>query len=851
MSIELSAGTTLSHYRIAGKIGAGGMGEVYLAEDTRLRRKVAIKILPESLAQDKTRLRRFEQEAFAASVLNHPHILTIYEFGVEGETHYLATEYIDGETLRARLQHASYTLDEALDVAVQTARALAAAHEAKIVHRDIKPENIMVRRDGYIKVLDFGLAKLSEREPPSENAGSEYPTRALLRTEAGTVVGTVPYMSPEQARGIPIDARTDIWSLGVVIYEMLTGHRPFSGETQTDVIVSVLSSEPPPISSYGRDIPPELEWIVAKALSKNVAGRYQTATELQVDLEKIKKQIEFKESVSRSAGHGLLKSVKEEEILPTAAQARPTPTDAGRGTGSTLDGVAVPSDVGSSPLPTGSLRAFQTHKALYPFLALALVAVVSAVVYFGFIKSVDRRGIDSIAVLPFENSSGNPELTFISDGLSEALIDRLSQLPQLKVISRHSSFAFRGAHHDLPNVAAKLGVRAIVTGMVAQVGDELVGRVDVVDAVENRQLAGVRFRRKSGDILSIQSEIAQTATEQLQVNLTDAQSKRLAENGTENSEAYRFYLGGLVELNGPQDVRGRALEYFERAVALDPDFAAAHAEIAWVYWSRANGSSDPQTLVPKAKAATERALAIDPDLAKAHVVKAMLNEYEFDWEGAEREYRRALELSPNLGFAQNYYAFFLSVMGRQDAALAELEQQRTRDPINQRMALLHKGMVLTQARKFDEALQAYQEAQAIEPEKGIPYFSLGYAYAGKGFYNEAAAHYKKSISLLGGEEKYSQPLVYLAATYASMPEKRSEARALLTRIEAMSDYSSPALLAAVYSALGDNDKAMELLERAYIKHDPLLRFIGTGYEYDGLRADQRFIDLTRRVGVGR
>jgi serine/threonine-protein kinase len=846
--MPLPANTRLGHYEIRSQIGAGGMGEVYLAEDIRLRRKVAIKVLPESLAQDKARLRRFEQEAFAASALNHPNILTIYEFGQEGETHFLASEYIDGKTLRVRLQHAPSTLNEALDVAVHTAQALAAAHEAKIIHRDIKPENIIVRRDGYIKVLDFGLAKLAEPERSPESAGSEYPTRALLRTEAGAVMGTAPYMSPEQARGIPLDARTDLWSLGVVIYEMLTGRRPFSGETQTDVIVAVLSSEPFPISSYGRDIPAELEWIVSKLLSKNVAGRYQTATELLVDLEKIKKQIEAGESVNRSASRQLK---EKEEILSTAAQARPTPTDADEGTSGRLDRAAATRAVRSSPGLSGSLRLFQTRKVLYSILALALLAVLSSVIFFVFMTPADNRRIDSIAVLPLENLSGNADLSFVSDGLSEALIDRLSQLPQLKVISRHSSFAFRGAKFNLRDVAAKLGVRAIVTGSVAQVGDELVIRLDVVDAVENRQLAGVQFRRKPGDLLSIQSEIAQAATEQLRVKMTDAQSKRLAENGTENSEAYRFYLGGLVELNGPQDVRGRALEYFERAVTLDPNFAAAHAEIAWVYWSRANGSSDPQALVPRAKAATERALAIDPDLAKAHVVKAMLSEYEFDWEGAEREYRRALELSPNLGFARNYYAFYLSVMGRHDESLDKLERQRALDPINQRLALLHKGIVLTQARRFDEALEAYRGAQAIEPGREIPYFSLGYAYAGKGLYKEAATHYKNSISLLGGEEKYSQPLVYLAATYARMPEKRREALTILTRIEAMSDYSSPALLAAVYSALGDNDRAMELLEQAYIKHDPLLRFIGTGYEYDGLRADSRFSDLTRRIGVGR
>ena len=837
MSNELSAGTTLSHYRVTEKIGAGGMGQVYLAEDTRLRRKVAVKVLPESVAGNEVRLRRFEREAIAASALNHPNILTVYEFGAEGETHFLAAEYVEGETLRARLERAPFTIDEALDVAAQTARALAAAHEAKIIHRDIKPENIMVRRDGYVKVLDFGLAKLSEPEPSSTGLSSESPTMPLLRTEAGVVIGTAPYMSPEQARGVPLDARTDVWSLGVVLYELLTGRRPFSGETHTDVIVSVLSVEPPPISSCGRDIPAELEWIVSKALSKDLAGRYQTAAELRADLEKIRKRIELGESLSRPASGVPPAGAGEGERVLTTAAARAVPT-------------ADDADERASG-PSGHVSRTRSRRVAYSVLAATLLVSVSAAVYFVFVARGDSGRIDSIAVLPFENSSGNPELTFVSDGLSEALIDRLSELPQLKVISRHSSFAFRGAGHNPREVAARLGVRAVVTGNVAQVGDDLVVRLDVVDAVEDRQLTGAQFRRKLGDLPSIQSEIAQTATERLRVKLTDAQSKRLAASGTDNSEAYRFYLSGLVELNGPQDVRGRALEHFERAAALDPDFAAAHAEIGWVYWGRANGSSDPQALVPKAKAATERALAIDPDLAKAHVVKAMLSEYEFDWEGAESEYGRALELSPNLGFARNYYAFFLSVMGRHDDALAELEQQRTRDPINRRLALLHKGIILTQARRFDEALQAYQEARAVEPEREIPYFSLGYAFAGKGLLNEAAEHYKKSISLLGGEGKYSQPLVYLAATYAAMPEKRREARAILTRVEAMSDYSSPALLAAVYSALDENDRAMELLERAYRERDPLLRFIGTGYEYDKLRADPRFVALTKRAGLVR
>ncbi len=815
-------GRKISHYRIEKLLGAGGMGEVYLAEDAELKRRVAVKVLLAEVAGDKDRVRRFAQEALAASALNHPNILTIHEFGIENDLHFIVTEFVRGMSLREKLTRGGLTPGETLDVAVQTASALAEAHEAGIIHRDIKPENIMIRSDGYVKVLDFGLAKLIEREPLRPNVGIEDLTTEVLHTKLGSVIGTAAYMSPEQARGVRVDTRTDIWSLGVCLYEMLTGKLPFVGETRIDTIASALSSEPPPISSHGQDIPAELDWIVSKALSKEVEARYQTAKELRADLEKIRKRIEFEISVSRLAETDPGKGITREEKI-------------------------------HSTVPTGAasvVREAQTNRFRRPIFALVLLTLVSVAAYFVFVSLKNNRRIDSIAVLPLENLSGRTDLNFVSDGLSEALIDRLSLLPQLKVIARNSSFAFRGTNTNFREVAQKLGVRAIVTGSVAQVGDEIIIRIDVVDAVENTHLAGGNFRRKSGDLLGIQSEIARMTADKLQLKLTSSQSKRLAGNETENSEAYRFYLSGLVELNSPSDVRSRALEYFEQAVNLDPNFAAAHTEIAWIYWSQANGSGDPRTLMPKAQAATERALEIDPEYAKAHALKAMLREYDFDWQGAEIEYRRAIELSPSLNFARNNYAFFLSIMNRQEEALAELRQQSARDPINQRLALLQKGIILTQARKFDDALQTYRQAQALEPTKDVPQFALGYAYAGKGLYNEAANYYRKSVELLGGEERYSQPLVYLAATYARMPEKRNEVRAILSRIEAMNEYTSPALLAAVYTALDDNDKAMELLEQASLNRDPLLRFIGVGYEYDGLRGDQRFAELTKRIGIG-
>ncbi len=848
----LETGTLLNErYEVVKLLGKGGMGEVYLANDTRINRSVALKVLRSDLVSSKESLHRFAVEAQAVSALNHPHIMTIYELESTDEgTMFFVAEYVDGKTLN-HLIGPKLDLQKALDIAIQVSSALAAAHEAGITHRDIKPENIMVRRDGYIKVLDFGLAKLTRHKPPSMSSGSEDATQALPRTMPGAIMGTASYMSPEQARGKHVDARTDIWSLGAVVYEMVTGHRPFLGETTADIIASVLRSEPAPMADWIDDPPAELEWIVTKALSKNIEARYQTANEFRADLEKVKKRIEFDNSLSRSAGDSSRDDGQKDDnkkVLSTAEQPIPTAGDASRTTNGGQDGHYAPRPF-SSPGLSGVFHRAAANRLRTVSFVLVIVAVVSAAAYFAFISPGGSRSIDSIAVLPFENLSGNPDLAYVSDGLSESLIDRLSQLPQLTVISRNSSFKFREADLDIRDVASQLGVLALVTGSVTQIGEDLSIRVDIVDAVENRHLSGGQYRRKASEILKIENEIAQEVTERLRLKLTDSQSQRIVNNGTEDSEAFRYYLSGLVEINGPLFVKSNALEYFEQAVKLDPNFAAAYAEIAWVYYAQANGSDDPNEIMPKAKTAAARALEIDPNLAKGHVVQAMVNEYEFDWPGAEAEYKRAIELSPNLDFARNSYAFFLSVMGRQDEALAELEQQRIRDPINRRLALLHKGIILTQARKFDDALRAYQEAQAVDPTKEIPNFSLGYAYAGKGLYSEAAEYYKKSADLFGGDEKYSQPLVYLAATYAKMPEKRNDARAILTKIEAMNQYASPALLAAVYSALDENDKAIDLLEQAYIKRDLLLRFIGTGYEYDGLRSDARFADLVGRIGL--
>ncbi len=830
----------ISHYRVKRMIGEGGMGRVYLADDIRLNRQVALKVLPEALVGDKNRLRRFEREAQAASALNHPNILTVHEFGEDAGIHFIATEFVDGVTLRDKIRRID--TKEAFDIVIQVASALSAAHQAGITHRDIKPENIMIRHDGYVKVLDFGLAKVTESDAV---AGSEDQTKALLKTEPGMIMGTDAYMSPEQARGKKIDARTDIWSLGVVVYEMLAGERPFSGDSKADVIASVIKTEPRPISQFARGLPPEADWIVAKALSKDVEARYQTAKELRADLTKIKEQIEIEEKTGQRIRRDeeRIHSTVGDKIHSTLGVNQSTSAGEKRSTGlASLWPTRAESGMSGAPF---------TSRLLYPVFAAALLAAISVGAYFAFFRIVDSEIIDSIAVLPFENLTGNAELAYAADGLSDGLIDRFSQLSQLKVISRNSSIKFRGPNIDVRNVAAQLGVRAVVTGSVQRIGEDIAVRIDVVDATNDRQLGGGQYRRKASDIEAVRNDIVKATVEQIKVKITDNQSQRLVERSTENSEAYRNYLNGLVAANGTPEGNEKARAYYEKAIELDPEFAAAHVEVANMLYVLANATSDPQKLMPKAKAAIERALELDPELAKAHAVRAMVYEYDFDWASAERGYLRAIELSPNLDFVRNNYAAFLSILDRQDEALAQIEELRIRDPLNPRMMLLHKAGVLIQGRRFDEALDAFRQAQAVEPSKEVPNFILGYSHAGKGLHNDAITYYKKSIADLGGEEKYSQPLVYLAVTYAKMPDKRDDARAILTRIENTNEYVSPALLAAIYTALDDNDKAMEMLERAYLKHDLLLRYIKTAYEYDGLRNDPRFVDLQRRVGLGK
>jgi serine/threonine-protein kinase len=830
MSDAQRIGSSFNHYRIVSKLGSGGMGEVYLAEDTKLERRVALKILLAEVANDETRVRRFVQEAKAASALNHPNILTVHEIGNFEGSQYIVTEYIKGETLRDRLSAGQLSLRETLDVTMQVAAALSAAHNAGIVHRDIKPENIMLRDDGIAKVLDFGLVKLTEKK--KKLADSKDATR--VKTDPGMVMGTANYMSPEQARGKETDARTDVWSLGVVLYEMLAGETPFAGETANDSIAAILTKEPPTLAP---ELPYELHRFIRRALQKKPDERYQTIKDFLHDVQDLKRELEVSEeiershipSMSRSTNVGITQSGENVTAMhPTAI--------------STQNSMArQPS---SAEYIVSELK--QHKRGALGLLIVLMIGCVVAGSYFFWFASSASGAITSIAVLPFENGSGDPDLDYLSDGLSESLIDKLSGLPQLKVIARNSSFKYRGTGLDLQEIANKLGVRAIVTGKVARVGDSLNVRVEMVDATENRQLWSEQYNRKATDLLTVQREISQTASDKLRLKLSGSQEQQLSKPGTADPQAYELVLKGrFYDNKGGTENRKRANEYFQQAVSVDPNYALAYAELADSYSGIAASSEvDQKEYLSKAEVAARKALELDENLPDAHISLGFLNLHAWKWAAAEQEYERAIELNPNLPHAHGSYAAFLSRMCRHDEAIAEAMRARELDPLSLSANRI-LGYRLYHARRYDEAIEVFKKIIEMDPNYDSAYVLMAYAYTAKGQFKEAINAYQEAIRL---GDKSTSVQVYLGEAYVGNGE-REKAQTILKQLQTTKEYVSPGELAVLYGALGDKDAAFASLEKAYNEHDLQLQFLKVDPSYDRLRDDPRFADLIRRVGL--
>jgi eukaryotic-like serine/threonine-protein kinase len=719
----------------------GGMGEVYLAYDSQLRRQVAIKLLQADLTKNKVRLARFEREAYAASSLNHPNIMTIHEIGEQNGHHFIATEYIEGESLRQHVMRSGMELRETLAIVSQVADALSAAHEAGIIHRDIKPENVMVRRDGYVKVLDFGLAKLAQETHAKDELNTEAPTRvAAINTEPGMVMGTAHYMSPEQARGLEVDARSDIWSLGATLYEMVAGKKPFEGATTTDVLSMILHREPPSLLLYQSSLPAELERIVEKALAKEREARYQTAKDFSVDLKRLKQRLEVEAELERSI-------TPEEEARRISGLGTQQVGIAGATQTSTVTPTAEASaahTVSSAEYVVGEIK---RHKIAAVALVAVIVASIVAVVYYSYFSRRDA-GITSVAVLPFTNLSDDPNMDYLADGLSESLINSLSQLPSLKVISRGSSFKYKGKEVDPQEVAKALGVEAIVTGRVMQRGDQLQVSAELVNASDKTQMWGEQFNRKTTDALMVQMEIAQQITAKLRSRLTTAEQEQLVKDAKVNPEAYELMLKGRFYLTKNRvETQWKGIECLNQAIALDGKYASAYAELARAYrWLSANSVVDPKEARPKAEAAVRKALELDEGLADAHSVSSDLYMDEWNWAGAERENKRAIELNPNLSTAHTKYASFLSMLSRHDQAIQEARKARELDPLSVGPNL-NLGFALFFSRQYNQAVEHLKNALEMDANNVISHEMLGLTYSAMGKYNDAIAEYKECLRL--------------------------------------------------------------------------------------------------------
>jgi eukaryotic-like serine/threonine-protein kinase len=832
---QVLVGLTVGHYKILELIDTGGMGEVYLAEDINLGRKAALKLLPATFTRDETRVRRFRQEARAASALNHPNILTIYEIGEADGTQFIATEYIAGETLRERMRHTRMSLLESLDVAMQVAGALSAAHASSITHRDIKPENLMLRPDGYVKVLDFGLAKLTEQRAITNEP--EAPTKVNVNTAPGMVMGTVSYMSPEQARGMRVDARTDIWSLGVVLYELVAGRVPFEGETPSDAIAALLKSEPPPLSRYAPDAPTELQRIISKSLRKDREERYQTMKDAALDLRDLREELEFAAKLERSVSPDASR-----EALNDASGMQATASMQAQFAATTAE-VAQSHTTSSAEYLVGEVR---RHKRVFALVSLAILLLAVAGGYWFFARPASiATQIESIAVLPFVNESGNTDVEYLSDGMTETLISGLSQIPKLNVKARSSVFRYKGKETDLPRIAQELKVQAILTGRVVRHGDQLLLSLELVDAKTENVIWSEQYARKQADLVSLQSEVARDVSNKLRTKLSGADERKVTKSYTADTEAYQLYLQGRYHWNKRTEAEIRkGIEYFNQAIARDPGYALAYAGLAESYVVLPEYSNTPPSeSFPKAKAAAQKALEIDNTLGEALLTLAV-DKQDYDLTGAERDFQKAIALDPNNPTAHQWYGEFLGQMGRSDEAVAEMRRALELDPLS---LIINKqmGTSLLFARRYDEAIAQEKKVLEIDANFAPAFRDLGWCYTKKKMYDEAIAEFQKGIALTHGRSSERTGLAYALAKAG----RRVEAQKILEQLKEQqkSEFVDAGDFAVIHGALGEKEAAFADLEKAYKEHSQLMSYLKVDPALDDLRDDPRFQDLQRRL----
>ena len=837
MNNEFAANTTLSHYRIVSKIGAGGMGEVWLAEDTRLKRKVALKLLPAELTSDADRVRRFEQEAQAASALNHPNILTIYEIGEINATNYIATEYIEGDTLRHHIQHSRRKLREILETVVQVASALSTAHQAGIIHRDLKPENVMLRPDGIVKVLDFGLAKLSEKV--MSTIDSEAATLAKKATDPGTIMGTVQYMSPEQARGKAVDARSDIFSLGIVLYEMLAGRVPFAGESSTDVLAAILDKEPLPLLRFVDDMPPELQRIVTKCLRKERDERYQTMKDVLLDLKELRDELALEAKLE----HSIRPATSSSENQQTWIAAGGITKDATR---QATSGTSAPNTSSAEYL----VSEIRNHKRRIAVIrVLLLFAALAAGYWFLFLRAANTEQIESIAVMPFVNESGNAEVDYLSDGMTETLIKSLSQLPKVAVKSRSTVFYYKGKETSPKKIGEELNVQAVLLGRVGGRGDTVKVNLELVNTQTQNIIWSEQYDRQQADLVSLQSEIARDVSGKLKAKLSGADEAKVTNPATVSPEAYQAYLKGRYYWNRrtAENIR-KAIEQFKAATDRDPNYALAYVGLAdcYVVLNYYAGTPTSET-VPQAKAYAERAIALDDQLAEPHATLGQVHKLSWQWEESEREFKRAIELNPKYATAYHWYSLLLRGLGRVDEGALMIRRAHDLDPLSSVI-----GVNLSQVYQFQNnhnaSIENMLKVIEFDPNYSDVYSILGLSYLKQGRYAEAIANMEKAVEL---SNRDSFTLVNLGYGY-SVTGKRAEAIAIVKEMEEKyaRKESSGRYVASVYAGLGDKDKAFEWLEREYQSKGDLT-WIRWEIPYESLSDDRRYMDLLRRMNLPR
>lgn len=813
----VSTGELVGHFEVIRQVGRGGMGEVFLARDKNLERDVAVKILPKDFTADTSRVNRFIREAKAASALNHPNILTIHEIGEFEGTRFIASEFVDGQTLTTFISSERLSLKKILDIAKQIVSALQTAHEAGIVHRDIKPDNVMIRRDRLVKVLDFGLAKLLENDASAKSANP-----SLNSTIPGLIMGTPNYMSPEQARGTDIDFRTDIFSFGVVLYEMLAGKLPFGGESVNDVIASVLTKDPISLREVNDEVPPELERIVEKCLQKDKQDRYQTAKSLSDELENFSEDLQVQERLEKTFTPN--REGEKTHIF------KATTVDAAR------DGAVTKQN-----LPQ--------RKSLKSYLmAGAAAALIATAGFFGYQYLSPSKQIESVAVMPFVNESGNADIEYLSDGMAETLIKNLSNVPNLSVKARSSVFRYKGQEPDLKKISAELGVQAIVTGRITQRGDEITLSLDLVEAETEKNLWNERYTRKQSDIINLQNEIAKDVSENLKLRLSGAETAKLADNGTTNPEAYQSYLKGRYFLTkGAKDSPSEALKYFQNAVSLDSKFALGYAGLADCYTllgTVMQARMTPEETMPQAKIAAQKAIELDPNLSEAYTSLAWVAfRYDWDWAEADKNFQKSIELNPNNAQAHHWYAEFLAVVRREDErAIAELKKAVALEPFNL-LIIWNLAKTYLDAGKNGEALVEAKKIYEMDKNFSRNYRVLRNAYERNGMNAEAFEIFL--LERVQVKKDKPERIDLYKKLYSDGKYSAAVLKSLEFELEDDPNMNA-GFKAVIYSAFKDKEKTLASLEDAYSQ-----RVTGVIYlkqsQFDFLRDEPRYQELVRKL----